>query len=122
LRGAPREEGITAPIDLPRVLLLVRAPLSRADVSATIVRLSRDKLETEQFRWDPLAGELWAMSTTTLSLEGDGISMAHSYLSTLASRGLEEPAHASRGLEELFLQQFLFWREIGFGFTYYLCT
>ncbi len=122
MRGAPREEGITAPIDLPRVLLLVRAPLSRADVSATIVRLSRDKLETEQFRWDPLAGELWAMSTTTLSLEGDGISMAHSYLSTLASRGLEEPAHASRGLEELFLQQFLFWREIGFGFTYYLCT
>ncbi len=34
---------------------------------------------------------------------------------------------ASRGLEELFLQlcccvSFLFWREIGFGFTYYLCT
>ena len=46
---------------------------------------------------------------------------------TLASRGLEEPAHASRGLEEPFLQlcccvSFLFWREIGFGFTYYLCT
>ncbi len=56
---------------------------------------------------------------------------------TLASRGLEEPAHAlrgleksahaSRGLEELFLQlccyvSFWFWREIGFGFTYYLCT
>ncbi len=34
---------------------------------------------------------------------------------------------ASRGLEELFLQlcccvSFLFWREIGFGFTYYLRT
>ncbi len=33
----------------------------------------------------------------------------------------------SRGLEELFLQlcsrvSFLFWWEIGFGFTYYLCT
>jgi hypothetical protein len=46
---------------------------------------------------------------------------------TLALRGLEEPAHASRGLEELFLQlcccvSFWFWREIGFGFTYYLCT
>ncbi len=46
---------------------------------------------------------------------------------TLASRGLEEPVHASRGLEELFLQlcycvSFWFWREIGFGFTYYLCT
>ncbi len=43
---------------------------------------------------------------------------------TLASRGLEEPAHASRGLEEPFLQlcccvSFLFWREIGFGCTYY---
>ncbi len=39
-----------------------------------------------------------------------------------ASRGLEEPAHASRGLEEPFFQlccwfSFLFWREIGFGFT-----
>ena len=48
-------------------------------------------------------------------------------MNTLASRGQEEPAHASRGLEELFLQfcccvSFLFWREIGFGFTYYLCT
>ncbi len=47
--------------------------------------------------------------------------------STLALRGLEEPAHASRGLEEFFLQlcfcvSFWFWREIGFGFTYYLCT
>ncbi len=46
---------------------------------------------------------------------------------TLASRGLEEPAHALRGLEEPFFQlcfcfSFLFWREIGFGFTYYLCT
>ncbi len=34
---------------------------------------------------------------------------------------------ASHGLEELFLQlcccvSFLFWWEIGFGFTYYLCT
>ena len=43
---------------------------------------------------------------------------------TLASRGLEEPAHASRGLEEPFFQlcccvSFWFWREIGFGFTYY---
>ncbi len=47
---------------------------------------------------------------------------------TLASRGLEEPAHASRGLDEFFVQlfccvSFWFWREIGFGFTYYyLCT
>ena len=40
---------------------------------------------------------------------------------TLASRGLEEPAHASRGLEEPFFQlcccvSFRFWREIGFGY------
>ncbi len=46
---------------------------------------------------------------------------------TLASRGLEEPAHPSRGLEELFFQlccciSFWLWREIGIGFTYYLCT
>ncbi len=46
---------------------------------------------------------------------------------TLASRGLEEPAYALRGLEEPCFQlcccvSFLFWREIGFGFTYYLCT
>ncbi len=39
---------------------------------------------------------------------------------TLASHGLEEPAHASRGLEEPFFQlcccvSFWFWREIGFG-------
>ncbi len=39
---------------------------------------------------------------------------------TLASRGLEKPAHASRGLEEPFFQlcccvSSLFWREIGFG-------
>jgi hypothetical protein len=45
---------------------------------------------------------------------------------TLASRGLEEPAHALRGLEELFFQlcccvSFWLWWEIGFGFTYYLC-
>ena len=43
---------------------------------------------------------------------------------TLASRGLEEPAHASRGLEEPFVQlcccvSFWFWQEIGFGCTYY---
>ncbi len=43
---------------------------------------------------------------------------------TLASRGLEEPAHTSRGLEEPFFQlcccvSFWFWREIGFGCTYY---
>jgi hypothetical protein len=43
---------------------------------------------------------------------------------TLASRGLEEHAHASRGLEEPFFQlcccvSFWFWREIGFGCTYY---
>ncbi len=43
---------------------------------------------------------------------------------TLASRGLEEPAHALRGLEEPFFQlccgvSFWFWQEIGFGFTYY---
>ncbi len=47
---------------------------------------------------------------------------------TLTLRGLEEPAHASRGLEEPFFQlcccvKFWFWREIGFGCTYYLlCT
>jgi hypothetical protein len=40
---------------------------------------------------------------------------------------LTEITLASRGLGELFLQlrccvSFLFWREIGFGFTYYLCT
>ena len=45
---------------------------------------------------------------------------------TLASRGLEEPAHALRGLEDSFFQlcccvSFWFWRGIGFGFTY-LCT
>ncbi len=39
-------------------------------------------------------------------------------LKTLASRGLEEPAHALRGLEEPFFQlcccvSFWFWREIG---------
>ncbi len=39
---------------------------------------------------------------------------------TLASRGLEEPAHALRVLEEPFFQlcccvSFWFWREIGFG-------
>ncbi len=38
---------------------------------------------------------------------------------TLASRGLEEPAHASRGLEEPCCVSFWFWREIGFGCTYY---
>jgi hypothetical protein len=43
---------------------------------------------------------------------------------TLALRGLEEPAHASRGLEESFFQlcccvSIWFWREIGFGCTYY---
>ena len=41
-------------------------------------------------------------------------------MNTLALRGLEEPAHASRGLEEPFFQlcycvSFWFWREIGFG-------
>ena len=45
-------------------------------------------------------------------------------MNTLASRGLEEPAHASRGLEEPFFQlcccvSFWFWWEIGFGCTYY---
>ncbi len=43
---------------------------------------------------------------------------------TLALRGLEEPAHASRGLEEPFFQlcccvSIWFWREMGFGCTYY---
>ncbi len=43
---------------------------------------------------------------------------------TLASRGLEEPAHTLRGLEEPFFQlcccvSFWFWREIGFGCTHY---
>ena len=45
-------------------------------------------------------------------------------MNTLTSRGLEEPAHASRGLEEPFFQlcccvSFLFLWEIGFGCTYY---
>ncbi len=31
---------------------------------------------------------------------------------TLTSCGLEEPAHASRGLEELFCVSFWFWREM----------
>ena len=44
---------------------------------------------------------------------------------TLALRGLEEPAHASRGLEEPFFQlcccvSFWFWVEIVFGVTYVL--
>ena len=44
---------------------------------------------------------------------------------TLASRGLEEPAHALRGLEELFFQlcccvSFWFWWEIGFGLHTYV--
>ncbi len=43
---------------------------------------------------------------------------------TLASHGLEEPAHALSGLEDPFFQlcccvSFWFWREIGFGCTYY---
>ncbi len=43
---------------------------------------------------------------------------------TLDLRGLEESAHALRGLEEPFFQlcccvSFWFWREIGFGCTYY---
>ncbi len=43
---------------------------------------------------------------------------------TLASCGLEEPAHASRGLEEPFFQlcccvSFWFWQEIGFVCTSY---
>jgi hypothetical protein len=43
---------------------------------------------------------------------------------TLTLRGLEEPAHASRGLEEPFFQlcccvSFWFWREIGYSCTYY---
>ena len=42
---------------------------------------------------------------------------------TLASRGLEEPAHASHGLGEPFFQlcccvSFWFWWEIGISFTY----
>jgi hypothetical protein len=45
-------------------------------------------------------------------------------MNTLTLRGLEEPAHASRGLEEPFFQlcccvSFWFWREISFGCTYY---
>jgi len=53
--------------------------------------------------------------------------LTHGETTSLASRGLEEPAHASRGLEEPFFQlcccvRFLLWREIGFGFTYSLCT
>ena len=55
--------------------------------------------------------------TTTLALRGLE-EPAH------ALRGLEEPAHASRGLEEPFFQlyccvSFWFWREIDFGCTYY---
>ncbi len=45
----------------------------------------------------------------------------------LASRGLDETAHASRWLDEPFFQlcccvSFWFWREIGFGFYILLCT
>ena len=45
-------------------------------------------------------------------------------MNTLALRGLEEPAHASRGLEEPFFQlcccvSFWFWREIGFVFWFW---
>ncbi len=45
-------------------------------------------------------------------------------MNTLTSRGLEEPAHASHGLEEPFFKlcccvSFWFWQEIGFGCTYY---
>ena len=46
-------------------------------------------------------------------------------MNTLALRGLEEPAHASRGLEEPFFQlcccvSVVFWWEIGFGIKYIL--
>ncbi len=46
------------------------------------------------------------------------------YDDSLASLGLEEPAHASHGLEAPFFQlcccvSFWFWREIEFGCTYY---
>ncbi len=57
-----------------------------------------------------------------------GLSTTRFFLRTLASRGLEEPAHALRGLEEPFFQlcccvSFWFWRELGFGCTYYqICT
>jgi hypothetical protein len=55
---------------------------------------------------------------------GEYSTLIHSNINTLASRGLEEPAHPSRGLEEPFFQlcccvSFWFWREIGFGCTYY---
>ncbi len=45
-------------------------------------------------------------------------------INSLASCGLEKPAHASGGLEEPFFQlcccvSFWFWRKIGFGCTYY---
>jgi hypothetical protein len=44
-----------------------------------------------------------------------------------AARGRSAVTPATCGLEEPFFQlcccvSFLFWREIGFGFTYYLCT
>ncbi len=58
--------------------------------------------------------------STLLTLTGR---MTDRGTNTLALRGLEEPAHASHGLEELFFQlcccvSFWFWWEIGFGFTY----
>jgi hypothetical protein len=50
-------------------------------------------------------------------------------LLALADRQTDRDSNTltSRGLEEPFFQlcccfSFLFWREIGFGFTYYLCT
>ena len=56
---------------------------------------------------------------STLLALTDGLtdSQTHRETTSLASRGLEEPAHASRGLEEPFFQlcccvSFRFWREI----------
>ncbi len=77
------------------------------------------------------ANLVWFTSFTLLSqpLQTDRLTdgLTDRETNTLTSCGLEEPAHASPGLEELFLQlcccvSFWFWREIGFGFTYYLCT
>ena len=76
----------------------------------------------------PKNASLWNFLVNTLLLYIPLLTLTDRETHTLTLRGMEEPAHASRGLDEFFLQlfccvSFWFWREIGFGFTYYyLCT
>ncbi len=53
------------------------------------------------------------MSHSTYSAKVFGLNPVH----TLATRGLDEPI-----FQLCCCVSFLFWREIGFGFTYYLCV